>query len=70
MVEENPRMRDAVDELLKASEGHGLSHVAELVKKRELSKAMVALNALLLEGTPAEQEAARRAVERLGFVAD
>ena len=70
MVEQNPKMRDAVEDILRAAQTDGLSQVAELIKSRELSRAMADLNTLLIEGTPSEQEEARQAVERLGFVAD
>ncbi|MEM6407790.1 MAG: hypothetical protein AAF700_05170 [Pseudomonadota bacterium] len=70
MVKQEPELRDTIDYVLSLKPDVGVTHVADLIKSRELSAAMVILNKMLLDGTPSEKEKARRAVARLGFIPD
>ncbi|MEM7469966.1 MAG: hypothetical protein AAF340_01350 [Pseudomonadota bacterium] len=70
MVKQDPNLRAAVDDILSSGSETSEAVVAELIRKRELSGAMMALNEILLEGSPSQKAEARLAVERLGFVAD
>ncbi|MCY4336368.1 MAG: hypothetical protein OXC60_17065 [Litoreibacter sp.] len=70
MANQDPNLRDSVDHILSLGHDTALSHVVDLIRSRELSRAMAVLNELLLNGTPSEKEEARQAVERLGFISD
>ncbi len=70
MAQQDPNLRSAVDEILSTGDDARLSFLTEMIRKRKLSTAMMALNDILRDGTPSQKEQARAAVERLGFVAD